>query len=29
VVEADAAAAGLRVLASDNLRYQYLLVLAP
>ena len=29
VVEADAAAAGLRVLASENLRYQYLLVLAP
>ena len=29
VVEADAAAAGLRVLASDDLRYQYLLVLAP
>ena len=29
VVEADAAAAGLRVLASENLPYQYLLVLAP
>jgi arsenite methyltransferase len=29
VVEADAAAAGLRVVGSDNLRYQYLLVLAP
>ena len=29
VVEADAAAAGLRVLADENLPYQYLLVLAP
>jgi ubiquinone/menaquinone biosynthesis C-methylase UbiE len=29
VVEADAAAAGLRVLAQENLQYQYLLVLAP
>jgi SAM-dependent methyltransferase len=29
VVEADAKAAGLRVLAVENLRYQYLLVLAP
>ena len=29
VVEADAAAAGLRVVASENLQYQYLLVLAP
>jgi ubiquinone/menaquinone biosynthesis C-methylase UbiE len=29
VVEADAAAAGLRVLAEETLRYQYLLVLAP
>jgi ubiquinone/menaquinone biosynthesis C-methylase UbiE len=29
VVEADAAAAGLRVLSSENLPYQYLLVLAP
>jgi predicted methyltransferase len=28
-VEADAAAAGLRVLSSENLPYQYLLVLAP
>lgn len=28
-VEADVAAARLRVLASENLRYQYLLVLAP
>lgn len=28
-VEADAAAAGLRVLADEDLRYQYLLVLAP
>lgn len=29
VVEADAKAAGLRVLAHENLQYQYLLVLAP
>jgi ubiquinone/menaquinone biosynthesis C-methylase UbiE len=29
VVEADAKAAGLRVLAHEDLRYQYLLVLAP
>ena len=29
VVEADAAAAGLRVLAEETLQYQYLLVLAP
>ena len=29
VVEADAAAAGLRVLKQENLQYQYLLVLAP
>jgi SAM-dependent methyltransferase len=29
VAEADAAAAGLRILSSENLRYQYLLVLAP
>jgi ubiquinone/menaquinone biosynthesis C-methylase UbiE len=29
VVEADAAAAGLRVLAQENLQYQYLMVLAP
>ena len=29
VVEADAAAAGLRVIARENLQYQYLLVLAP
>jgi SAM-dependent methyltransferase len=29
VVEADAAAAGLRVLAQENLPYQYLMVLAP
>jgi SAM-dependent methyltransferase len=29
VVEADAAAAGLRILSSENLLYQYLLVLAP
>jgi ubiquinone/menaquinone biosynthesis C-methylase UbiE len=28
-VEADAAAAGLKVIASENLPYQYLLVLAP
>ena len=28
VIEADAAAAGLRVLASENLTYQYLLILA-
>ena len=29
VVEADAKAAGLRVVGEENLRYQYLLVLAP
>jgi ubiquinone/menaquinone biosynthesis C-methylase UbiE len=29
LVEADAAAAGLRILSSENLQYQYLLVLAP
>jgi SAM-dependent methyltransferase len=29
VAEADAAAAGLRILSSENLPYQYLLVLAP
>ena len=29
VVEADAKAAGLRVVAQENLQYQYLLVLAP